>query len=73
MMLAILGFDYHVINIAFYCMMHQITKNTCHGTLVSCTSILQSEWHDGVVEISLWGPESGVNGVIGIHLDLVVA
>ena len=73
MMLVILGFDYHVINIAFHQMMYQITKNTRHSTLVRCASILQPKRHDNVVEVALRGPKSGVDGVIGVHLDLVVA
>ena len=70
---AVLGLHHHVIYVALHRMVDQVAEDVCHGPLVRRTSILQAEWHDGVVEVALRGPKRGVDGVVRIHLDLVVA
>ena len=72
-MLAVFGFHHHIIDVTFHRVADQVAKNTRHGTLVSGAGVLQSERHDGVVEVALWGPKCSVNGVVWVHLDLVVA
>jgi hypothetical protein len=52
---------------------NQAIEDACHGILIGVACVLQSEGHHDIVEIALGFPKHGVEGILSVHLDLVVA
>jgi hypothetical protein len=48
-------------------------KKTRHSVQVGGTGVLQPKRHHSVVEVALECPESGVESVLRVHLDPVLA
>lgn len=57
-------FDYHVVNVILNAIMHHIMKYSSHGSLICCSSILQTKRHDCVIEF----PEGVRTAVFSVSL-----
>ena len=73
MLIDILGFNDHVIHINFHISPYLFFEDFVHEPLICGASIFQSEWHDLVTVVYIFGDKCGFFFVRGMHADLLVA
>ena len=67
-----LGLHHNIINIIFNFTMHHIMEHCCHGSLICGSGILESKWHDGVVEVPNRRAKCSFLIVPWRHKDLII-
>lgn len=67
-----LAFHYHVVNVDFHNIMYQIMQQSCGGSLICCTGVLQPKWHRTIAESTPWRNEFCFWHITHCHHYLVI-
>ena len=73
MLLSGFAFNHNIINIYLYCVAYQRFEDLCHQSLISGTSVFESERHDFVAIETMWRYECCLFLVSWGHGNLVIS
>src|SRR2546421_1324174 len=67
-----LGHDHHIVNVHLQLLMDHVMKQGGSHSLIRCSSIFQTEWHDFVAESAELRNEGGLCFISQCHFNLIV-